>query len=130
MQQIEAFHDSLEDALKHVLQAVYGKGWQTKAAADMHGSCDDVIQKGKWLENALRPERAEKLSLSEVMWILKRGREHNAHEAMAFITDETSYQRPVPVTPEDRRAELRDEITTATQVLADAVKRLEQLSEG
>lgn len=127
MQQPELWFDRWEDALRSVLISVYGKGWAQKAAANMSPT-DDPIARGKWLEHALNPERAEKLALAEIVWILRLGRQHGYHDAMFYLTDEASYQRPIPITPEQRRDALREEAAGLAERLESVVRELRRVS--
>ena len=111
------WHDTFESALADTLIAVYGKGWWKKAAGDMC-STEDPTDKGKWLQKALDPTRAEKLGINDILWILKRGREHGIHTAMFYLTNDCNYTQPTPIEPEDQRAILQRDFI-------DAVDRLE-----
>lgn len=124
--QQDLWHDTLEEALKAVLVGVYGKGWHTKAAAAMEPT-RDPLDRGVWLKNALNPERAEKLGLAEIVWILKIGREHGYHDAMFWLADEVSYHRPAPVTPAERRDALNEEGGHLAERLERIVRELQRV---
>lgn len=88
---------------------------------------ESPIDKGKWLEKALDPERAEKLALCDLIWILRVGREIGCHSAMYFMTDECSYTRPTTVEPEDQKSELQREVIRIGKVLAPMLEKLDQM---
>lgn len=82
----------------------------------------------RWLDDCLNPDRAAKLSLDELMHILRIGHDHGVHTLIAFITDGAGYTRPSPVAPADRRAELQQTVVRATTVLDAAVRELKKLN--
>ncbi|MGB0972281.1 MAG: hypothetical protein ACPGVG_15175, partial [Mycobacterium sp.] len=125
--QEELWHETLEDALKSVLIASFGKGWAQKAAHAMYGQVD-VIAKGKWLEKALNVERSEKLAPSDIEWILRKGRDIGCHTGMAYIARACGYADPVPVDPEDERAELQRAFLSSVKAQKDILKRMEALA--
>lgn len=124
MDALPLWNDTIESALIDVLRGVYGRGWAQKAAAEMFPT-DDPINKGKWLEKALDRDRDEKLSLSDLLWILRKGREHGLHAAMFFLADECNYSRPVTTDPADKKAELQREFIQAVKLAESIGKRLE-----
>ena len=126
MEQEALWHEFIEDALKDVLIAKYKKGWAQKAAADMFQT-ESPIEKGKWIEHALDPNRAEKLALCDLLFILKIGREIGCHVAMYFLTDDCSYTRPTTTDPEDQKAELQRNIIKIGQTLVPMLNKLEQI---
>lgn len=126
MSQKELWFDGWEDALKSVLISVYGKGWSHKASAAMDPT-KDPIAGGKWLECALNPERAEKLAVAQIVWILKLGRERGYHDGMLWLADETSYHRPNPVTPEERRDVLNEEASRLVERMERVVRELQRI---
>ncbi len=126
MKQDMLWHDHIEDALMDVLRSKYKKGWAQKAAADMFPT-ESPIDKGKWLEKALDPERAEKLALCDLLWILRVGRDTGCHSALYHITDHCSYARPTTIEPEDKRAELQREVIRIGSLLAPLLQKLEKM---
>jgi hypothetical protein len=121
--QPDLWHDTFEDALKSVLTAVYGKGWNKKAAAEMWPT-DDCYDKGKYLEKALTTGRNEKLGLSEIVWIIRKGRDAGIHTAFAFLASECNYEYRA-VEPEERKAELVDRVSALLAQAAQLTKQLE-----
>lgn len=119
------WYDTLESALVDVLRGVYGKGCFQKAAGDMYPT-EDPIDKGKWLEKALDPERAEKLGINDIIWIMKLGRQHGLHGAMYFLADEVSYSRPAPIEPKDQIDEQMRMVLTAAEQINGALEKIER----
>lgn len=132
MVQDALLQESIEKALESVLIGIYGRGHLKKAAGDMYPT-EDPEKKADWLKRALDDEskdRREKLGLNDVMWILRKGREHGIHTAMFFITDECRYARPSIVEPEDMKAELQLAINKNMADLKDLIGRYEKLQKG
>lgn len=114
--QEELFHEDWRDALKHVVKALGGfetvgvemwPTWPRKKA-------------GNWLSDCLNPDRSAKLDLDDIEALIRMGREHGVHCALYHLCDQTKYQRPETVEPEDERARLQREFI-------ESQKRMEQL---
>ena len=116
--QQELWHDSFEDALKSVSEAVGPK----KLAQELWPE-RDPIDGAKLLARCLDIDRSEKLTASQEALILKRGREVGCHIGMAFLAQMCGYAAPQPVDPEDEKARLQREYI-------EAVKRMEQIAKG
>ena len=125
MTQADLWHDTPEDALKSVLIGIYGKGWNKKAAAEMW-PLEDPTDKGKWLERCLMKDRAEKLSLTEILWVLKKGREAGIHTGFAFLAGECDYEFKA-VEPADEMAALQREFIRAAEKQAAMLERIQRL---
>ena len=74
------------------------------------------------LLDAINPDRIQQLSQTQLLTLLRWGREAGAHGLMEYIAGESGYTRPSPVSPEDARAELQRQFI-------DAVNRAEKLAE-
>lgn len=116
------FHDSLQDAIAAVVAALGGAKavgaqlWPEKAADEA----------GRLLRHCLNAERAEKLSLEQLVWLLREARKRGAHDAMHFLARECGYQDPAPVEPADERAALMRQLVDAQAALQALAKRLER----
>lgn len=73
-----------------------------------------------WLRECLDPDKPGKLDPQEFIAILKMGREIGIHWAMEHICDESGYERALPKSPEDERADL-------TKDLGETMKRAEKI---
>ena len=121
MQQ-DLWHDSFDDALRSVVEGVGPK----KIAGEVFPG-EPIQRAAQRLFHCLDPERGEKLSLSQVAMILRRGRDAGCHVGMAWLCENSGYQCPKPVEPEDRQAELQREFVDAQQKMEALVKRMERL---
>ena len=116
MQQIPLVVDSLNDAIRDTCRMIGFNEialelWPKKGAKEA----------GRYLNDCLNPDRAHKLDGEEIVYIAKRGREIGCYLITAFINCETGFAPPVPVDPDDRRAELQ-------RAFVDGVERLERLA--
>lgn len=116
------FHDSVEDAIGTVVAAT---GGYKAVGVDLwpEKSADEA---GRLLRNCLASNRAEKLSIEQIIFLLRRGHEKGVHTAMHFLATACGYQPPAPVTPEDREAELRRQYIESVKMQAQIAKQMER----
>lgn len=114
----------LEDSLKSVIRACGGaKAVGHKLRPDL-----DPDAAGRWLLSCLEPERAEKLSLGQLMLILRWGHDAGCHAAMDYIARDSGYAEPAPITPEDEQDELTREFNAGVKLLSDLATRIERVA--
>jgi hypothetical protein len=116
------WHDSLDDALRDV---VYGIGPKECAAAlwpDL-----DPTSGARKLHHCLDPERAEKLSLSEIQFLIRLGAENGFHMPMAHLSSVCGYAPPEKVDPEDEKARLQRQFIEAKGELQKLVAQIARL---
>jgi hypothetical protein len=119
---IETINEALREAVKALGGAKeVGKKLRPEKMAD---------EAGRWLLDCLNPERRERLDPDQVMWILREARKVGCHVAMNFICDDAGYSKPLPLEPEDEKAQLQREFIESTKALARMAQRIEQLSNG
>jgi hypothetical protein len=106
----------------------YALGGRKALALEIWPAKGDAAE--RWLDDCLNPERAAKLSLDELMHILRIGHANGVHTLISYITDGAGYTRPSPVAPADRQAELHQTVVRATAVLDRAVTELKRLQTG
>ena len=123
MDQPALFHDSLTDALNDCVRALGGPK-SVGHAMRPEKSIDDAR---RWLLDALNPDRSEKLSPDQVLWILREARKVNCHAAFTYIARECGYADPVPVEPEDQHAALQREFSQAVKALAAIASRMDRV---
>lgn len=113
------FHDSIEDALRDVIQAAGGPKvvacllWPDKTPDAAH----------RLLLACLNEERPERFNPGHLFLLLRIGREKGCHAGMSYLASECGYQPPIPMEPEDEKARLQREYI-------DAVNRLERIQAG
>jgi len=123
MKQDALFYESLNDALKAIVQSLKGakavgvKLWPEKtpdAAA-------------RTLNDCLNESRQEKLSPEQVLWLLAEGRKIGCHAGMNYLAREAGYSDPQPVEPEDERARLQREFIEAQKSMSRLAERMERM---
>ena len=115
---------SIEDALKSVSRALGGH----KAVGHKLRPELDPDAAGRWWLDCINPERAEKLSLGQLMLVLRWAHDAGCHDGMDFIARDCGYVEPQPITPEDEADDLMREFIAATKLQASNVAKLERLA--
>jgi hypothetical protein len=116
------FFEGPEDALRSAMQALGG----AKKVGPMLWPDKTIDQAGRLLLDCLNPSRAEKLDVTQVMFILARAKDVGCHAPFMWLAGEVGYDaRPIT------RAEEVDRVTTvietASATLASAMSTLERL---
>lgn len=120
MTQCRLFHETAEEALSSLIDVL---GGYKRVAGEMWPSMP-LEEARRRLADCLNPTRAHKLELSEIVWLLKKGRAAGQHVAMAFINDACGYDKPNPVDPETEVARLQREFTESVNRLSDIQRQL------
>lgn len=119
---------SIYEALVECVRAAGGSKhvaamlWPAKAARNL----DDAR---RYLASCLDPDRAEKLSLDEILLIMRAARERGCHVAMTWLSRELNYTPPLPIRPRDEADDLRRQMLEMGRKLADGLDRLRQIEE-
>jgi hypothetical protein len=117
------WHDTPEDAVRSLVDAL---GGPKKVGAELWPVLP-VADAGRRVTHCLDAERPEKLTLGELSFLLKWGREKGVHVAATFFMESAGYRKPEPLAPADERAELQRQFMAAVSIQADLVKRMERL---
>ncbi len=119
-------YDTFHEALAACVQACGGM----KAVAAMLWPTKDAFSARDQLLACLNPSRnKEKLSLDELLFVMKTARQRGCHAGMEYLADRLSYAPPSPIKPEDEADELqRSYIKAAAQMqkVADRIFELER----
>lgn len=123
MDQDPLFHERIEDAVGAVADRLGRKKiacelWPDKTPRDAHNL----------LDACLNPERRERLTPSQLLFIAKRGREQSLHAIVTFIARDLGYEDPQPIEPEDEKVRLQREFIESTKNLQRMAARIETLS--
>lgn len=114
------FYESVEQAIDAVVNACGGRKkfacemWPDKPQRDAHNL----------LDACLNPERREKFSPAQMLYIMKRGKDAGCHAVARYMGLETGYEF-TPITPEAERDRLADAILEASRTLQRALKSAE-----
>lgn len=118
------FCDSIEEAVAEVALACGGRKafaaamWPALGTREAHNRFDACCN----------PERREMFHPSDLLYIIRRGREVGRHSVMLFLAREAGYSDPIPLEPEDERAKLQREFAEAVRAQAKLVERMERLN--
>lgn len=119
------FHERFEDALDEVIRICGGRKrvacemWPDKPARDAHNLMDAC----------LNPERRERFSPAQVLYIARRGSEAGCHAAMTFMARECGYEIK-PITRAEEVDRLTSVVEQSSKTLATALATLERLQRG
>ncbi len=122
MDQVEHLHEALIEAVKACggTKRVAALLWPAKAAQNLEAA-------RRHLANCLNPECAEKLSLEELMLIVRTAREAGDHTVMRFLAESLSYSDPEPIAVEDKVDDLQRQFVSATAQLASLAEQMQVL---
>ena len=123
--QTQLWHDALEDALKDVVHAMGGP----KAVGSMLWPDKPLADAARYLNQCLDQDRAEKLSLSQLVFLMQKAGEKEIHTAIHFLCDACGYQTPARKDPETEYQTLQREFIQSANRLDDMMKRMERLKD-
>jgi len=78
------------------------------------------------LLDAINPDRAQQLSQTQFLALLRWGREAGHHGVMEYVADESGYTRPSPRSPEEERADLQREYIESVKKLELIARKLQK----
>lgn len=119
------FHERVEDAIDEVIRVCGGRKkfacemWPDKPARDAHNL----------LDACLNPDRREKFSPSQVLYVARRGQEANCHALMTYFARECGYEVK-PITKEAEVDRLTSVVESSAKTLANALATLERIQRG
>lgn len=119
------FHDRIEDAMDETIRACGGRKkfacemWPDKPQRDAHNL----------LDACLNPERREKFSPAQLIYIMKCGKQAGCHALMNYFAFECGYEAK-PIHKEEEADRLATAIEAATKALADTLASAERIRSG
>lgn len=116
--------DDIYEALKKGCRAIalfIGKdprSWSKEIGSILwpHKSPEDARD---YLLNCLDRDRKEKLDIEQVLWIIRKANDAGCHIPMAFICDDTNYQRTTPIVPQQQVADLQKRYIAAVKEIRE-----------
>ena len=118
------FHESIQDALREVIRAAGG----SKIVGCKLWPSLPVDQAASKISDCLNPDRRQHLNETEMLHLLRIGREIECHAAMHYIASICGYAQPDPVTPADEVQALQQQFILATKELKAMSQRLEAIT--
>lgn len=125
-QQEQLFYEDIYDALRAAVQAAGGakmvgpKLWPNKP----------VPEAQRALLDALNRDRDRKLDPEEQLMVLRLAREAGFHAGIRFICEQLGYSIPLPLDPQDERAQLQRDFIDAVKEARAIGDRLERLTQS
>lgn len=97
----QSIEDALIDATRHL------GGAKTVGVRLRPELEKDPEAAGRWWQNCLNPDHAQKPDLRQVFAVMRWAREVGYHGVMNFVCSDVGYRQTEPVTREDEQAELQ-----------------------
>lgn len=123
MQSDLPFYEDASEALAAAVQAL-GGAKQVGAMLWPDKSPDSARTR---LLDCLNNQRAERLDLSEAMFILRKARDKGMHAPFSWMCGELGYEQPRPMTTDAEVDRLTTVVDNAAKVLAAAIPQLERM---
>lgn len=116
------FHEDINAALQGLVAALGGaKTVGSRLYPDL--PTDGAARR---LLDAINPDRAQQLSQTQFLTLLRWGREAGYHGVMEYIAEEAGYTRPSPRSPEEERADLQREVIESVARLEAILRKLQK----
>jgi hypothetical protein len=120
------FYDGPEEALKAAVQHLGGP----KVVGGMLWPDKSPDSARTRLLDCLNTARAERLDMTEAMFILRKAKEKGFHSAFAWLAGEVGYETPRPLTSHGEVDRLTTVIDQATRALSAALPQLQRLQDS
>lgn len=120
--QIPLFVEDYNEAIRAAIQAL---GGFKRVGADLKPDLA-ADAAGRWLADAINPDKREVLPPSALAYIRRKAREAGCHVLSAYEAQDAGYAPPIPVEPEDERASLQREFVQASKALQSLVARMDR----
>lgn len=111
--QVPLFVEDLSEAIRATINALGG----FKAVGVELKPEKSAVDAGKWLADCLNPDKRDELHPAQLALIRRKGRAAGCHILASFEMREAGYGRPVPLAPEDERAQLERDFINAVKAL-------------
>lgn len=118
---IPQIFESIVDAGREVVRALGG----TKKVASKLWPGKEEGEAQRHLNDCLNPDRPQKFAPDELITLARWGREIGCHALATFFNERSGYAPPVPISPEDEKAELERRTIEAVGLLRHLVERAE-----
>ncbi len=122
--QFELFFEDVYSALKTCVAAL---GGAKVVGCNLWGDSQPAHKQAEKLNNCLNSNHKQKLSLVELLWLLREAKKIGCHAGVYFICTDTGYSEPQALSPEDQRDFLQRQFIASVgdlKVLANQIKSL------
>lgn len=121
MEQESLFHVTYKDALRDDVAAIGG----AKKVGQRLFPGMDALAAGRALNDRLNDSRRERLPEEQERLIIREAKEvRGFSSALNYICDECGFERPKPVNPADKQAQLIREFNQSVKVLEQIAKQI------
>lgn len=120
-----ALYEDESDALRELVRELGGN----KVVGPMLRPDLAPDRAGAWLKDCLNPERAERLTPSQLFHLLKLGHDRGIHGPCEYILGNVGYAVQ-PIEPQDEMAALQRAYIESVNVQRRIVDRLERLAQA
>lgn len=118
-----------EDELDAAREAVRHAGGAKKVGPQMFPD-KSVDSAARYLMDALNPSRAERLTPSQVLMLMRLAREAGFHGFATWWMRQAGYQAPVPMAPVSEAAVLTAQISILVPKLQDLMEQAQRLQQA
>lgn len=118
-----------EDELDAAREAVRHAGGPKKVGPQMFPD-KSVDAAARYLMDALNPARAERLTPSQVLMLMRMSREAGFHGFATWWMRQAGYQAPVPIAPVSEAAVLTAQISLLVPKLQDLMEQAQRLQQA
>ena len=118
-----------EDELDAAREAVRHAGGAKKVGPQMFPD-KSVEAAARYLMDALNPARAERLTPSQVLMLMRMSREAGFHGFATWWMRQAGYQAPVPIAPVSEAAVIAAKIGVLVPQLQDLMVQAQRLQQG
>lgn len=118
-----------EDELDAAREAVRHAGGPKKVGPQMFPD-KSVDAAARYLMDALNPARAERLTPSQVLMLMRMSREAGFHGFAIWWMRQAGYQAPVPIAPVSEAAVLTAQISLLVPKLQDLMEQAQRLQQA
>lgn len=119
------FHESIDDALREVVSAAGG----FKKVAALLKPDRSPEAASRWLHDCFNESKPERLTPTQIMFLLRLGRQIGAHGAINYINRESGYHDARPLDPVDESAALQRAFMESVQVQKSILARMEKIGQ-
>ncbi|MCG8434409.1 MAG: hypothetical protein MJA83_10295 [Gammaproteobacteria bacterium] len=124
MEQESLFIEDVYEALRVAVMALGG----TKVVGTMLWGDKPADKAGELLANCLNRTRPEKLDPEQFIFLQREAKKVGCHAIPAFTNQDTGYAPPIPIEPEDEKAQLQRDYIAAVKLSQQIAKRMEKFS--
>jgi hypothetical protein len=117
------FYDDDLDALKATIQHLGGN----KAVGVQLWPDKTPDAAGRSMADCCNTSRSERLSPSQLLFVMRLAREKNCHIMAEHLMSEAGYAKPVPIDPDEEASTIVERIDETLQGVGILVDRLERL---